>query len=86
MSRKPAILAYEQEGEDPSRAKMALREVFFRETGFTKVPVYRRKKLGHGNRIAGPSLVEADDHTIVIPPGFDGFVDQYRSIILRARR
>jgi len=85
LSHKPSIPTYEQEAEDPSSANIAFREVHFRETGFIKIPVFQRNLLKHGNRIGGPSLVDADDHVIVIPPGFDALADQYKNIILKAR-
>jgi N-methylhydantoinase A len=64
------------------------RVVFFR-TGDRvaphRVPHYRREELGPGALLVGPALVTQYDSTIVIPPGWRGFVDGGASIVLRQR-
>jgi len=64
------------------------RVAFFR-TGYRvaphRVPHYRREELGPGALLVGPALVTQYDSTIVIPPGWRGFVDGGRSIVLRQR-
>ncbi|MBO9405205.1 MAG: hydantoinase/oxoprolinase family protein, partial [Thermomicrobium sp.] len=50
-----------------------------------RVPHYRREELGPGALLVGPALVTQYDSTIVIPPGWRGFVDGGASIVLRQR-
>lgn len=45
--------------------------------------VYPRSALGEGSRIEGPAIVEQDDTTILVLPGWQGRVDQAGNLILR---
>lgn len=56
------------------------RPVFFEETEWTTTPVYWRPKLRPGARMQGPAIVESDDSTILIPPGFEAYVDEFHSL------
>jgi len=42
--------------------------------------VYARDDLGRGHRIAGPAIVEQDDTTILLPPGFAAAVDRHGNL------
>jgi 5-oxoprolinase (ATP-hydrolysing) len=45
-------------------------------------PFYERELLAPGNRIAGPAIVEQVDSTIVVYPGQEAVVDDYRNVII----
>jgi N-methylhydantoinase A len=45
-------------------------------------PVYDRRLLGPGHAIAGPAIVEQVDSTIVVYPGQEAVVDDYRNVII----
>ncbi len=47
-------------------------------------PIYDREHLRPGHVVQGPAVVVQDDSTVVIEPGYDGSVDHYANIIIRA--
>lgn len=51
-------------------------------TGAVTVPVYERKRLDCGHRVAGPALVESDETTIFVAPGWTLAIDEYRNAVL----
>jgi N-methylhydantoinase A len=57
------------------------RRIFHRGK-FIRVPVYLRPDLGLDNRISGPAIVEQEDCTIWILPGWTARVDAIGSLIL----
>lgn len=44
--------------------------------------IYERAALASGHTIAGPAIVEQEDTTILIEPGYAGVVDQAGNIII----
>jgi N-methylhydantoinase A len=50
------------------------RQVYFEDIGFVKCAVVRRAGLGEAARIAGPAVVEEDDATTLVPPGWNAVV------------
>lgn len=67
---------------DLSKALIDKRKVFFKQTGWIQTPIYLRDNLSFSNQIKGPSIVEQYDATTVIPPGWDGFVDEFLNLHL----
>jgi N-methylhydantoinase A len=64
-------------------AIVARREVWLPETGgFTACAIYDREKLGPGNRIAGPAIVDQMDSTTLVLPGQTATVDPYLNLII----
>jgi N-methylhydantoinase A len=55
-------------GTPDSRARLGMRRAWF--DGWMDSPVYDRERIGAGDRLAGPAIVEQYDSTIVVPPGF----------------
>ena len=75
-----------EERSDPAPRKDALaghRAVVFASTGPEQTPIFRSMHLRHGNRIAGPAIIEAPTTTIVIRPGQHATLDCYRNVVLR---
>ncbi len=69
--------------EDPSPARVAERQVYFRPLGgFAPTPVYRRELLRAGNSVGGHAIIEAVDTTMVIHPGQRAEVDAWGNILL----
>lgn len=60
-----------------------VRRVFFEETGWVDTPVYSREELKPGALVKGPAVIESIDSTILVPPGYSGFVDEYSAIRIR---
>ena len=78
---KPQATPQQQEQDDASAAQMGETEVTFRK-GTVAAALYNRDLLSPGNRIAGPALLVQLDTTIVVPPGWGGFVDPYGNLVL----
>ncbi|MYF78666.1 MAG: hypothetical protein F4180_01870 [Chloroflexi bacterium] len=54
------------------------RPVYFAETdGRVDCPIYNRYKLGSGDDITGPAIIEEVDSTTVIHPGYRAAVDEF---------
>ncbi len=51
-------------------------------SGEHKARLYDRARLRHGNRIKGPALLVQSDSTILLPPGWEGFVDAWGNLDL----
>jgi len=47
--------------------------------------VYDRSALAPGQSIAGPAIIEERETTIVLPPGWDGQVDEIGCVVARRR-
>ena len=45
--------------------------------------VHSRGDLGRGQTLAGPALVEQEDTTVLLPPGFGGEVDRHGNLWIR---
>jgi N-methylhydantoinase A len=70
-------------GDSPAQALKGCRSVYVPETGrFEEVPVYDGHALRHGNRIAGPALIETITTVVLVSGHFDCVVDRYGSFAL----
>lgn len=69
--------------QDPSAAQIGSRPAFWNHIGWQMTPVYDLAKLKPGNGFDGPAIVEAEDTTLVIEPGWAFKVDEYGSAVLR---
>jgi N-methylhydantoinase A/oxoprolinase/acetone carboxylase beta subunit len=56
--------------------------VFF-DREWRESAIYARERLRPGDRIAGPAVVEQQDTTTVIEPGYAGSVDPDLDILIR---
>jgi len=65
-------------------ARKARRPVYFPqpEPAYVDCPVYDRYRLTPGARLTGPAIIEEREATIVLWPGDDARVDEYRNIIV----
>ena len=61
-----------------------VRDVFFENTGWQKMPVHLRENLPAGQKLVGPCIVEEPISTTLIPPDFNGFIDEFKNIIIVA--
>ncbi len=52
------------------------------ELAEVECPVLERESLGSGESVEGPCLVCEEDATVVVPPGWQGRVDGYGSLVL----
>jgi N-methylhydantoinase A len=58
------------------------RPVYFRGAGFVSTPCYARRALAPGMAWEGPAIIEQDDATPLIAPGFRARVDAAHNILL----
>jgi N-methylhydantoinase A len=76
-----ALKKFPDAGSDPGKAFGGTRPVYW-DGGFVDTPVFDARRLGTGNRLAGPAVIEARNTTILIHPGQRGSVDEYLNIAL----
>jgi N-methylhydantoinase A/oxoprolinase/acetone carboxylase beta subunit len=75
---KPELTRYELGAADASGARTGERAVYWGGgTGWRPTPVYRQDLLRPGNQLAGPAIVEAEDTTVVIEPGWTLRIGEY---------
>jgi N-methylhydantoinase A len=67
---------------DASNALIGYRPVWFDQAAPIETPCYQRERLRPGNRFAGPALVFQYDATSAVLPGWQAWIDEYRSIWL----
>ncbi len=78
---KPRIERLEENVYRPKPDRV--RKVYFAETGWVKTPVYWRNRLRPGAVISGPAVIESDESTILVPPGFEAYVDGFTAVRIR---
>jgi N-methylhydantoinase A len=62
-------------------AKKGRREAFF-DDGFHETPVFDRTGLGESDSVAGPCILEQNESTVVVPPGWSGTVNSDGTLLL----
>lgn len=80
---KPALPRYPLQPRDPSAAQVGRRAAYWRDVGWQETDVYDRERLVPGNGFDGPALVEAQDTTIVVEPGWTFTVDEFGNGLIR---
>ena len=68
-------------GDDASGAVMRTDKAYF-EGGWMETRIYDRNELRSGNVVDGPAIVQQDDTTTVIEPGYRGAVDRFGNILI----
>jgi N-methylhydantoinase A len=63
-------------------ARVGVRPVYFRGAGFIETSCYARERLAPGMRFDGPAVVDQEDATILVAPGFRARIDAATDIIL----
>jgi N-methylhydantoinase A len=69
-------------GAAPREAKTGERRVYFRGAGWLVTPSYDRARLRDGQEIVGPAVIEQDDATPLVAPGFAARVDAAGNLLL----
>jgi N-methylhydantoinase A/acetophenone carboxylase len=70
-------------GGDLEAARTGYREALFSdEDGWVQTPVYEMERLAPGDQFAGPALIDSDDTTVVVAPGWTCAVDERSGIVL----
>jgi len=82
-TEKPRFRKEEFRGKDPSDCLKGKRQVFIpHERDYVTLEVYDGDRLGHGNRIHGPAIIEQVNTTIFVPPEYQLECDAYGSYLL----
>lgn len=76
-TEKPVIPTYEMVGMDPSSAKKGVRMCYWGKGHFEETPVYEYLDLKPGNVVKGPSILETEYTTLVVPPELMCSIDQH---------
>lgn len=79
---KPELPRYGFEGEDPRAAQVGERPAYWSELGWKDTSVYRQDALKCGNVVVGPTLIEAEDTTIVVEPDWTFRIGEYMDGIM----
>lgn len=66
----------------PDAAHMHTRPVWFASEGPTETPAYRADRLQPGHLVRGPAIIHQYDTTLVLRPGWNARVDEWRVLHL----
>jgi N-methylhydantoinase A len=80
---KPSFQSHPDAGPDASGARKGERVAYF-DGEPHQASVYDGLALRHGNRLAGPALVEQPTTTIVVPSGYVLECDEYDNYVLHS--
>lgn len=80
----PELPEHELQGpEPPEAARVELREAYWKSLGgMSETPVYGFGALRAGNVLEGPALVDAEDTTYVIEPGWRFTLDRFGNAVI----
>ena len=78
--RKPSLREVE-EGRGADAARVGTRQVFFDD--WVESGVYDRAKLGAGDVVEGPAVLEEFSSTVPLHPGFTARVDAHGNLLIR---
>ena len=73
-------------GDDPAAARVGTRPAYWDRLGAVATPVYDQNLVRCGNVIDGPAIIEAEDTTVVIEPGWRYTLDEYLNGVIEFQR
>jgi N-methylhydantoinase A len=83
ITDKPEALGEPFDGADAAAAQKGKRSAYvFERQAFETIAVFDGHRLHHGNRIAGPALVEMVTTTAFIGAGYDAVTDRFGSLLM----
>jgi N-methylhydantoinase A len=83
LKEKPSYGLEAWAGEDSTGALKGRRAAYIPEdNAFRDIPVYDGHRMRHGNRIAGPAIIEEETTAVFVSSSFDCVVDVYGSFAL----
>jgi N-methylhydantoinase A len=80
--RRPEVLQLAPADGGTDRAVTGTRPVFFDDAGWVDTPTYARDRLGAGDVVRGPAVVEEFGSTVPVHPGFAAAVDTHGNLLL----
>lgn len=72
------------DGDPVEASPCGERDVYF-DGAFVRADVYERSDIPRGARFAGPSVIDEEGATLVVPPAFDVVCDAYGNLVLTDR-
>jgi N-methylhydantoinase A/oxoprolinase/acetone carboxylase beta subunit len=84
--RKPELERHDRVGDDPAAAQIGTRPAYWDRLGAVATPVYDQNLVRCGNVIDGPAIIEAEDTTVVIEPGWRYTLDEYLNGVIEFQR
>ena len=82
---KPALGSVSSNATGVGQSREATRPVYFAEAnGYVDCPIYNRYRLGNGDVVKGPAVVEEMDSTTVVHPQWQARVDRFGNLLMTA--
>lgn len=82
-TKKPRFKEDEYKGKDCSKALKGKREIYLpEEKRFATAAVLDGHRMGYGNRVTGPAIIEQRNTTILVLPGYDLVCDRFGSYVM----
>lgn len=83
VADKPGFRPQPRDGADPAHALKGRRPVYVPEDkAFREVPIYDGHALRHGNRVAGPAMIEEVTTAVFVSAAYDCVVDAMGSFVV----
>jgi N-methylhydantoinase A len=83
LLKKPVPYRYDLSGENPEKAYLGIKEVYFEKSnGTLETRIFDFLKLVPGNLIEGPAIILTPITTVVVFPGHKAYCDEFKNIIL----
>ncbi|RPJ08208.1 MAG: hypothetical protein EHM36_05755 [Deltaproteobacteria bacterium] len=80
-TEKPVFVELPFMGEDATPAVKGKRPIYY-EGKWYEVPIYAGPRLGNGNRVAGPDIVEEPTTTILVPGDWQLTCDRFGNYLV----
>lgn len=81
---KPVPTKFTLESPDGSAALKGKRDAYFEKFGKqVRTDIFDYSSLRAGNVVKGPAIVEGPETTVVVPPGQEASMDEYRNLRLK---
>ncbi len=80
---KPEVQKLQPAKTDASAAQIGTRPAHWPDIGLQETPIYGRQQLDVGHTFDGPAIVEAEDTTIVVEPGWRFVMDEFKNGLLK---
>jgi len=83
VTEKPTLKKEAYKGKDPGDCLKGTRPVFIpSQKDFRAIPVYDGDRMGYGQGMKGPAIIEQINTTIFVPPAYEVECDAYGSYLL----
>jgi N-methylhydantoinase A len=82
----PPLIVRDRTAQAGSDAIKSKRQLWFRETGSVEATIYDRRRMPAGLEVAGPTVIESLESTILVPPGWRGKMNEDGFVLLERLR